>query len=371
MTIQSIKVTNANLKVQWHDGITSDYSWHWLRDHSESQEDLHPTTLQRQVDTLSAPFNSTVDKVFLDEDHKRVHIKWADQKQSTLSVALLKSMALSVSSQPKPLGSAEIWHRSSDIQNLPEMTYDSLMSDNSGVKTWLSHIQRTGFVLLHDSPATPEATQAMMEKIAYIRNSIFDAFSVWDNKAANHEDTAYTSLAIELHTDGTYVHDAPGLQTLHCLQREAIGGDNQFIDGLAIADEMQQKHPQAFATLCNVQVPGHYIGENIHLQTHRSVFRTNSDGEVLQVSFNNHDRAPFRLQEDEMARFYEAYGIFYRLAHQSRRQFQYCLNPGTILTFDNWRLLHGRASLTGYRQLCGGYHNREDFESRLRSIDKQ
>jgi len=24
--------------------------------------------------------------------------------------------------------------------------------------------------------------------------------------------------------------------------------------------------------------------------------------------------------------------------------------------------------LTGYRQLCGGYHNREDFESRLRAI---
>jgi trimethyllysine dioxygenase len=371
MTIQSIKTTDENLKVQWHDGITSDYSWHWLRDHSESQEDLHPTTLQRQIDTLSAPFNSTFDKVFLDEDHKRVHIKWADQKQSTLSVALLESMALPVPSQPKPLGSAEIWHRSSDIQNLPEMTYDSLMSDNNGVKTWLDHIQRTGFVLLHDSPATPEATQAMMEKIAYIRNSIFDAFSVWDNKAANHEDTAYTSLAIELHTDGTYVHDAPGLQTLHCLQRDAIGGDNQFIDGLAIADEMQQKHPQAFATLCNVQVPGRYIGENIHLQTHRSVFRTNRDGKMLQVSFNNHDRAPFRLQEDEMARFYEAYGIFYRLAHQSRRQFQYCLNPGTILTFDNWRLLHGRASLTGYRQLCGGYHNREDFESRLRSINKQ
>ena len=371
MMIQSIKATDANLKVQWHDGITSDYPWHWLRDHSESPKDLHPTTLQRQVDTLSTPFNNTVDKVFLDEDHKRIHIKWTDQKQSTLSVALLESMALPAPSQPKPLGSAEIWHSSSDIQNLPETTYDSLMNDNDGVKTWLNHIQRVGFALVHNSPATPEATQAMMEKIAYIRNSIFDAFSVWDNKAANHEDTAYTSLAIELHTDGTYVHDAPGLQTLHCLQRDAIGGDNQFIDGLAVADEMQQKHPQAFETLCNVQVPGRYIGENIHLQTHRSVFRTNSYGEVLQVSFNNHDRAPFRLQEDEMARFYEAYGIFYRLAHQSRRQFQYCLNPGTILTFDNWRLLHGRASLTGYRQLCGGYHNREDFESRLRSIDKQ
>jgi trimethyllysine dioxygenase len=367
MRIESINTTHNSLKVQWSNGTTSDYLWHWLKDHSESPDDLHPNSLQRQVDTLSSPFNNSVDNVSLDDTGEQIHIKWNDQGQSSLSSALLESMALPTRPQPQPIEPIEIWHRSSDIQNLPEMTYDSLMSDNSGVKTWLSHIQRTGFVLLHDSPATPEATQAMMEKIAYIRNSIFDAFSVWDNKAANHEDTAYTSLAIELHTDGTYVHDAPGLQTLHCLQREAIGGHNQFIDGLAIANEMQQKQPQAFETLCNVQVPGRYIGEDIHLQTHRPVFRTNSDGEVLQVSFNNHDRAPFRLPDNEMERFYRAYGIFYRLAHQQQRQFQYCLNPGTILTFDNWRLLHGRASLTGYRQLCGGYHNREDFESLART----
>jgi len=30
--------------------------------------------------------------------------------------------------------------------------------------------------------------------------------------------------------------------------------------------------------------------------------------------------------------------------------------------------LHARSALTGYLQLCGGYHNREDFESRLRTI---
>ena len=52
----------------------------------------------------------------------------------------------------------------------------------------------------------------------------------------------------------------------------------------------------------------------------------------------------------------------------SSRQFEFILDPGKVLTFDNWRLLHARSALTGYRQLCGGYHNREDFESRLRSI---
>jgi len=31
------------------------------------------------------------------------------------------------------------------------------------------------------------------------------------------------------------------------------------------------------------------------------------------------------------------------------------------------RIDDGRASLTGYRQLCGGYHNRKDFESLVRT----
>jgi len=367
MIIKSVNATKNSLEVKWNNGATSDYPWHWLRDHSESSKDLHPATLQRQIDTFSSPFDSGACKVFIDKSHKHVHIKWGDQSQSTLSTALLECMTHPTAPQPKPSISAEIWHNSDDIKVLPEMTYDHFMSDKDGVKIWLNHMQRIGFVLIHNSPNTAEATEKMMKKIAYIRNSIFGTFSVWDNKASNHEDTAFTSLEIEPHTDGTYVHDAPGLQTLHCLQREAIGGDNQFVDGLAIANEMQNQHSQEFETLCKVQVPGRYIGENIHLQTHRPVFRTNNDGAVLQVSFNNHDRAPFRLPDDEMARFYEAYGIFHRLAHQARRQFKYCLNPGTILTFDNWRLLHGRAALTGYRQLCGGYHNREDLESQLRA----
>ena len=371
MPIKSTGKTKKNLIVNWNNDTTSNYSWQWLKDHSESPEDLHPTTFQRQVDVFSTPFNHAVDSVSLDDNHKQVNINWADKSQSNLSFALLESMMLPLSPQSEPLKFSEIWHHPDDIKTPPEMTYDCLMNDDDGIKIWLNHLQRVGFVLVHGSPKTAQATKEMMEKIAYIRNSIFDTFSVWDNKVADHDDTAYTSLEIEPHTDGTYVHDAPGLQTLHCLQRNASGGDNQFIDGLAIANEMQQKHPQAFETLCSVQVPGRYIGDNTHLKTHRPVFRTNNNKEVLQVSFNNHDRAPFRLLDDEMARFYEAYGTFHRLAHQPQRQFQYCLNPGTILTFDNWRLLHGRAALSGYRQLCGGYHNREDFESRLRSLENK
>jgi alpha-ketoglutarate-dependent taurine dioxygenase len=129
---------------------------------------------------------------------------------------------------------------------------------------------------------------------------------------------------------------------------------------------MRKEFPQEFNVLCEVQVPGRYIRSDAYLETYRPVFRVNNDGVIIQVSFNNHDRAPFRLENNEMESFYDAYGIFHRLAHNKARHFEFLLEPGNILTFDNWRLLHGRSAFTGYRQLCGGYHNREDFESLIR-----
>jgi len=366
MNIQSIKPSDKGLEVFWDDSDKSCFPWFWLRDHSESSVDLHPDTLQRQIDSFTRPLDNTVSKVWLDEGMENVYIKWQDESSSLLSASLLERMSKPALPQLSAIDSAELWNSVNEINLFPEMPYEQLMDDEDGINVWLEHVKRVGFILVRNSLATAEATKKMMERISYLRNSIFGEFSVWDNKKLNPDDTAYTSEAIEIHTDSTYVHDAPGLQTLHCLQKEAQGGENQLVDGMAIAELMRREFPQAFDVLCKVQVPGRYIKSDVYLKTHRPVFRVNNDGKVLQVSFNNHDRAPFRLEHDEMESFYEAYGIFHRLAHNKERHFEFLLEPGNILTFDNWRLLHGRAALTGYRQLCGGYHNREDFESRIR-----
>jgi trimethyllysine dioxygenase len=49
-----------------------------------------------------------------------------------------------------------------------------------------------------------------------------------------------------------------------------------------------------------------------------------------------------------------------------RLQWRRANPPGEAMLFDNWRVLHGRTAYTGHRHLCGGYVNREDYESRLR-----
>jgi len=367
MLVKSIESASDGLNIFWNDNSSSCFPWLWLKDHSESLVDLHPDTKQRQIDVFSNPLNTSAEKVSIDKKSKYILIKWRDKSESSLSFELLHSTSEPCLSQSYGMNSSTCWNASVEIKIFPEMTYKEVMSDG-GVKTWLSHIQRVGFALVTETPETSEATKELMERVAYIRNSIFGGFSVWDNKLESPDDTAFTSLAIEPHTDGTYVNDAPGLQTLHCIKRDSIGGENQLIDGLAIAEKMRHENPVAFNTLCTVDIPGRYIKPDTYLEARRPLFRINGNGDVIQVSFNNHDRAPFRLENEQMVKFYDAYKIFHNLANDSSRQFEFMLDPGKVLTFDNWRLLHARSSLTGYRQLCGGYHNREDFESKLRSI---
>jgi len=46
------------------------------------------------------------------------------------------------------------------------------------------------------------------------------------------------------------------------------------------------------------------------------------------------------------------------------------LRPGDMVCFDNWRVLHGRRAFQGERLIAGGYINREDLESALRTTNR-
>jgi trimethyllysine dioxygenase len=179
-------------------------------------------------------------------------------------------------------------------------------------------------------------------------------------------DTAYTPKALRPHTDATYSHDAPGLQMLLCLAYDAQGGESLLVDGLRIAETLRAEAPDEFDTLTRIQVPGQYLGDGAHLMARRPAIRLDANGEIAQISFNNYDRAPFRLPDSEMAAFYDAIRAFDRLANDPALQWRHLLAPGELVVFDNWRVLHARLAFSGYRKMTGCYVNREDFESALR-----
>ena len=53
MLIKSLKTQIDGLNIIWNDDSYQIFPWLWIRDHSESEKDLHPDSKQRQIDVFS------------------------------------------------------------------------------------------------------------------------------------------------------------------------------------------------------------------------------------------------------------------------------------------------------------------------------
>ena len=118
--------------------------------------------------------------------------------------------------------------------------------------------------------------------------------------------------------------------------------------------------------LSEIEVTGQYIGDGVFLEAKRPIFKLNSNKELVQVSFNNYDRAAFRMDDEKTLKFYDAIREFDLIANNREYQWRHILKPGELLIFNNWRILHGRGSFKGDRKMSGCYINKEDFDSSCR-----
>ena len=92
MLIKSIESLDNGLNILWNDNSLSCFPWLWVRDHSESEMDLHPDSKQRQIDVFSNTPNNSVSKAILDKGSKNILIKWSDDTESSLSFKLLGTL---------------------------------------------------------------------------------------------------------------------------------------------------------------------------------------------------------------------------------------------------------------------------------------
>jgi alpha-ketoglutarate-dependent taurine dioxygenase len=242
------------------------------------------------------------------------------------------------------------------------------MDGDDGVREWVEHIHVHGFGLVAGVTPTREAAEALARRIAYPRDSIFGAMWTLSSEVKPHDDSAYSTSFLEPHTDGTYSNDGPGLQMFVGIERDGTGGQSILVDGFAIAAQMRAEDPDAFDMLTMVDVPARYLEKGVHLRAERPAIRLDRHGDIAQVSFNNYDRAPFRLPPAPMAEYYRAYRELHRRLNDRENWLLVQIEPGDALIFDNWRVLHGRMAYTGRRIFEGCYHNHEDFESRLRVL---
>ncbi|MGH8230683.1 MAG: trimethyllysine dioxygenase [Steroidobacteraceae bacterium] len=366
--LRAVALHGNDVQLQFDDGRPDlALSLFWLRDHDTGAEALHPETQQRLIETAAIPQQIAAQAVGLAQEGRVLQVQWAPDGHQSLYPAQFLA-ALRADPEVLPV-QRTLWDRDSIAGQVPQVAYADVMAEDAALKDFLEQVVCFGFCFVNDVPATPEATCAVAERVAYIRSTIFGGY--YDFTAnLEHKDTAYTSMAIGPHTDGTYSLDAPGFQMFHCLGVECSGGENILIDGFKVASILQAQHPEDYQLLRSVEIPGHYLdhARGIQLMARRPLFRHDSAGALVQVSYNNHDRAPFVLPLEQQRSFYRALGRFARLCDEPALHYRRRLLPGAVLLFDNWRLLHARDAYVGYRRLAGAYLNREDVDSRLRVL---
>lgn len=363
------------------DGPPAHLSWRWLRDHGEDEASRDPLTLQRRVDSFAIdPSDAGV--VSFGDDH--LTVSWGDGSTTFHSHAELASVVAEYAATdwsvvkpvaPRIADDVVLWGDPSSV-GPEDVDLHGFLSNDETLAFGVDQLCRFGYLVLRGDELKPDENGEydksrgveFVERLGYVRHTIFGG--MWDlaPDLEDHADTAYTSIYLGPHTDGTYSHDAPGMQFFLALKTAATGGESLLVDGFAIAADLAASEPELFEDLASIPVPGRYVEPGVSLRAERPVFRSNARGVLDQVSFNNYDRAPFLLPPDLEQRFYRAYGRFAELANDPARRTAVTLTSGDILIFDNWRSMHGRNAFTGYRHYFGSYLNHEDLESKRRVL---
>ena len=155
-----------------------------------------------------------------------------------------------------------------------------------------------------------------------------------------------------------------------------------LVDGFSVAEHIRQTHPEYFTLLSKVSILFKVDYGDGFYHSRKTFFDVNYEGEIIRVNYNYLDKQPFDAQSfDEMKNvlgcdsnkgvvtYYKALRLLHSLLYGDKFLYEFKLLPGTLLVFNNHRLLHGRRALNGHRKLCGTSVDSGELESKLKLLE--
>lgn len=362
MNIISALLSENSLDIVFENGFKDYFPYIGHRDHCKDSKNWDSRSNQRTVFTALLDPKIKISEFKFINDNKKIEVKWPDMEEAvSYSADFLYENRLDTQSLKN---SDFVWDKDMLHETFITINYEKILK-KEGMKTLLKTISCYGFSIIENCPKNMTSVEYIANEIGYVRNSIFGGLWSFESNSGM-ADSAYTQEELRPHTDGTYNHDAPGLQILLCCDYDAEGGESIMVDGFKIAEIIKKTESSYFNVLTKVDVPGRYLGDGVELIAKRPVFKLDKGDKLIQVSFNNYDRSDFRLPNNQIKAFYDSIRAFDKLANEKSMQWRKILKPGQMLIFNNWRILHGRSEFKGKRKMAGCYINKEDFESSCR-----
>ncbi|XP_065123739.1 gamma-butyrobetaine dioxygenase [Paramisgurnus dabryanus] len=370
------------LQIDWDDGSCSLYPFTWLRDNCQCPLCMLQSAQARSLLLLDLDVHTGMDQVQLMDN--KVSITWPDQHSSVFEPDWLKKRCFSTEARQALqeelfLNEREYWD--SGLQ-IPTLDFKEVLHDDKTALAWLEALRRVGIVYLKGAPVEQGQVARLSQRIGYLRLTFYGhTWQVQDKAMANN--VAYTSGKLSLHTDYPALHHPPGVQFLHCIRQAEQGGESEVVDGFHMAEQLRMEDPEAFNILSSVRVDFTDSGADycdFSVQSKHHIIDVDTEGRVVRINYNNATRdSVLDLPLNQVQPFYSSLKAFVDLLSRPENVFTYKMKPGDLVTFDNWRLLHGRKSYVSHsvqknrnstRHLEGAYLDWDEVMSRLRILRK-
>jgi gamma-butyrobetaine dioxygenase len=372
-----LKVKDSLVEISWSKSETSSFHYCWLRDNCRSSSSIHPSTRQKLHSTGHVLAPKAREVSWTTDSPPKLHIKWEKNSinvpniveeinhESVFDISWLK--ANDYTRPPKPLIKPILWTAKEYEAKYSAVEYSSFANTEEGLKQVLKEIRDNGFVFIQNVPTEDYLLQ--VEKVALRLGEIRESFygRSWDVKSiANSKNIAYTSLNLGLHMDLMYFENPPGLQFLHCIENSGDGGYSTYLDVYKAVEVLKRESMDHYETLKKVPVTFLYQNDGYHYHMRHPTITDDDLNGDLKVYYAPPFQGPLQADPSLVPAFYEAFNHFESIITRLELIYKRMLKPGDCVIFANQRVLHGRESFSGVRQLRGTFVGWDEFKNKLR-----
>ncbi|KAF8302594.1 Clavaminate synthase-like protein [Clavulina sp. PMI_390] len=331
---------------------------------------IHPHTRQKVHSTVDIPVDVKPAEATVSEDGTELIINWAHTSTQQSSIPWPSTTSFPIDflerqANPKAVRtyhndvSPVPWAEStlSDVKSL-HLEYDDIMTTDAGLLAACRQLVTYGILFVHNIPSqqTTHATASvprLAERFGRIRETFYGR--LWDvqSRGADSRNVAYTDLDLGLHIDLQYFESPPRYQILHMLRcRGVIGGESIFSDAFRAAYAVAKDDREAFDTLVTEPVAFHYENDGHHLyREHPTIqlappgshtFKGKDEPVIQHINYSPPFQAPLPLRTAQNPKFLPSLKKFAKELTAREALFEYKMEEGTAVIFDNRRVLHGR-----------------------------
>lgn len=279
-----------------------------------------------------------------------------------------------------------LWNREKITKDNKWVDYNEYMSQDETLFDALTHLNRYGLLFIKNVPESEESVVDLAGRIGTLKDTFYGR--TWDVRSKpKAENIAYTPQFLGLHMDLLYTSNPPHLQLLHSLRARTPGGESFFSDSYHAAHQLQRHSASHFRTLCNFPVTYHYHHPTHHYHFTRPTielfpypkYSDPTNLAIKRVNWSPPFQGPFEARigsnhQTSLRSFVAASHAYEKLLSAEENLYEYRLNEGECVIFDNRRVLHARRAFDatkGERWLKGAYVDDDVFFSKLRVLEEK